>query len=181
MGYYGRSVYRGDFRAVRSGRVGGGIMRQGFHPAMLQRGDFLDDLGGVLGKVGGYIDKGLEHLPVVGRIVGAADKAFQLIAPHPALAPPSTLPALPKIGAGGGGFSIMPVGKPTTMRPTKNPFAEAERSPGARRRMNPLNVKALRRSLRRADGFMKVAKHFVKILKPGHHVALKHQVHHKKK
>jgi len=40
---------------------------------------------------------------------------------------------------------------------------------GVRRRMNVLNPKALRRSLRRANGFINFANSVLKVTKPGHH------------
>src|SRR4051812_2476903 len=85
MGYYGRSMYRGDF----------------YRGA---RGDWLDDLGGVLGTVGGTIEKGLSFIPGVSKVLSASNAAFnRTVAPvmpaHPALGSPSV---------GGGGLSLSP-------------------------------------------------------------------------
>lgn len=184
MGYYGHSVFRGDYRSAHRMQ---GVRAQGFHPVML-RGDFLGDLGAFAGKLGGYIDKGMQYLPLVGGAVTAYNTAFgkTVTAPgHPALSSPQVggggLPALPALPARGGAVQMVKQRGYAGGTPNNTPAQRREdrNDGGTRRRMNVLNVKALRRSLRRADGFLNVAKKFVKVIKPGHHVQLKEH-HHKK-
>jgi len=77
-------------------------------------------------------------------------------APAPVAPPASMFPQFPSPIRGRPGSLRLPAGRPATRLPGE---------PGRRRRMNPLNVKALRRSTRRLAGFQREAKKVEKQLR----------------
>lgn len=111
------------------------------------RGDpgILSSLGSVLGGV-------VSSLVPGGSIITSAVRA---LAPKPSQAPIRSMPAAPggmRIPQFGGG-QITP--KPMTYNKQGQLVAK-------RRRMNVTNAKALRRAIRRTDGFVKLAKRALK-------------------
>lgn len=168
MGYYGRSIYRGDF----------------YRGA---RGDFLDDLGGVLGDIGGTIGNVLSFVPGVSKVLNASNQSYnRTMTPHPALQSP---------GVGGGGLTPLPSMGPNVVIPgvgagrVKLGKGKSGSRPidimangGGHRRMNACNPKALRRALRRTGAFMHFAKKYVKLVHPKVHVEMRARPlkHHKK-
>lgn len=163
MGYYRRSMYRGDYR-----------------------GDLMDEVGAWAGRLGGAIDKASQFVPLVGGAVKAYNRTFSSsVAPlpqHPAMtAPGRTTPNLPPLsiqmvrqkGVKGG----TPNNTPAQRREDRN-------DGGGRRRMNACNPKALRRAMRRTAAFMGFAKKYVKLVNPKAHVEMRHHPakhhHHKK-
>ena len=149
MGYYRGDYYRGD---------GGNYYR----------GDpFLGAVVGSLvgraaGRIGGFVGR---------RVAGAARRAVPILRE----AVPSTIAGAAGYAAGQragtmtaesllGPLDVGPGGRTSTKRERavrKILGVGGERSP---RRMNPLNPKALRRALRRAEGFEKFAKRTVNAL-----------------
>lgn len=166
MGYYGHSMYRGDYRTRA-------------------RGDWLDDVGGAIGKVGGYISKVEGAIPIVGKIVNAYNTSFGKTIAAP------TMPAHPALGAPGLAVNLPPLGTQMVAQrgvrggtPNNTPAQRREdrHDRGGYRRMNPCNPKALRRAMRRTSAFMGFAKKYVKLVHPKVHVEMRHHPlkHHKK-
>lgn len=144
MGYYrgdGNNYYRGDY----------------------YRGDpFLAALaGGVIGKVAGRVGgaigrgiarlggsgavrRGMEQLPGVGVGIAAEQVRNRLT---------SSIPSLGPIGTPGGGSGMMEL-----------PLIGGKKK---YRKMNVTNPKALKRALRRAEGFEKLARRTVNALRSG--------------
>jgi len=163
MGYYFKSQYRGDFYRRPRGDY------------YAQRGDFWDDLvsgvsdvaggiGSALGTVGGAV---LRQLPSV----FAKPYEQKLLAGGPAPELGATNIIGPTVGRPPASFMIQGTGNPT--RPSQQTLtipAARRGTTGARRRMNPLNLKALRRGLRRAAGFQRIAQDVLKLTRPGVHV-----------
>lgn len=158
MGYYGASSYRGDYY-----RGDYYLQRRG------PRGDLLDWLGGVAGNV-------------VTSIFGpAAPKA----GPAPALMPMPMLPMLPKFAGGGGGSSggggvsgeaggVATAAAIRAAEAAGGIYLGKGGCPGGgghHRRINPLNPKALRRALRRAEGFKHFAQKTLRLVGEKKHIA----------
>lgn len=99
---------------------------------------FFGSLGGILGKVAGFIPG------PIGTIAGVLGGAGGGGGRKPSGSIPSFMP---------GGSPLGPMGGPRA-----GPAAGMGRSIKKRRRMDPLNVKALRRSTRRLAAFQKEAK-----------------------
>jgi hypothetical protein len=163
MGYYFKSQYRGDFYRRPRGDYYGA------------RGDLWDDITGAVGQVAGVVKSGWESL-------------FPASLGGPARAPEL---AAATLGASQLGLTV-PSPKQFALRaaPTTTPAAKATLvakylkggGNGGHRRMNVLNPKALRRSLRRANGFINFANSVLKVTKPGHHaVSFKKPTGRKKK
>lgn len=173
MGYYGRSMYRGDF----------------YRGA---RGDFLSDFGTFAGKLGGVIDKGMQYIPAVGGIVTAYNTAFgkatsNAPAPapaHPALSSPGLTTNLPALSPFPGVQMVAQPGYKGGTRVADNAHTvRGLMQEGRHRRMNPCNPHALRRAMRRSAAFMGFAKKYVKLIAPHKHVEMRHAPlkHHKKR
>ncbi len=177
MGYYFKSQYRGDFYRRPRGDYYG------------QRGDFWDDLvsgvsdvaggiGSALGTVGGAV---LRQLPTV----FAQPYERRLLGSGPPMTPElaATNIAGPTITNPPSSFLARRSGNPT--RPGQStitiPAMRHGAGGGGRRRMNPLNLKALRRGLRRAAGFQRIAQDVLKLTRPGVHVAGFRKQHTKRK
>lgn len=121
-------------------------------------------LPGIFGKIGGGI------LKVAGAALGLRSAGPNAVG---AGAPPQTAAFLPR-GTGSGGLRIPAgntraadalirqlTGEPDFGDVRSGASTTAPRRFGARRRMNPLNLRALRRSDRRLEAFAKIAKRYV--------------------
>ena len=180
MGYYTTSQYRGDFYRRPRGDFYG------------QRGDLWDDISGwagaALSKVGGGIvgaipglsslfSGGARQSPELSAAAPGAGNVAMLGPVSPFALPPAGVPGatgLDRFGtAGRGGITLRGPANPpaatTTIIPAFSPMGGQASGGGTHRRMNVLNPKALRRSLRRANGFLNFANSVLKVTKPGHH------------
>lgn len=181
MGYYKQSVYRGDY--YRGAR---GDYYQG------ARGDFLDDLlsgaGSVLGAVGkGVVTASGQMLSEAARgafnLAGGAPPGFSATVPG-STGTPATMtgrsPVLARLPSMGAGASMVPQpGYPVPQMGTIwrhghyyfGPVRTAHRKVDswqvkARRSMNVCNMRALRRALRRSEGFKHLAMRTIRLLDP---------------
>jgi len=127
------SYYRGDY--YRAGR--GDYYRP--------RGDWL---GGITGAIGGFLTGGFGGA-VIGAVKGATNKKGGVSQVAGGLV------------AQGGGIGPVVV-NPGAILPGGKPFIE--RMPGERKykRIDPTNVKALRRAIRRQGAFMAVVKRTIR-------------------
>jgi hypothetical protein len=150
MGYYQGAV-KGDFYAGTRGDPG-----------------FFSFLGkvakGALGLAtglmpgGSAIQKVMTRVPAIGKVGGIVTRAGGVLAKHPVLT---------AAGAAGAGMAMGGVGR--------HPAAAGMAHPGVagmrrRRRMRVTNVKALRRSIRRCQGFAKLATRVLHFTSPRRHV-----------
>lgn len=114
-------------------------------------------LGGFLRAIGG----GLRRIaPIAGRVIGGLTGVSIPRAPmgHGS----SGIPAVPRIGTGGGIVLSPGTPRPPALVLPRPGFGTGggvtvTGTPRRRRRINPLNPRALRRSLRRIEGFRKFA------------------------
>jgi hypothetical protein len=133
------------------------------------QGDYYQ-AGGFLGSIGKALGGAVRGL-VTGGPIGAITGAASALIKRPSVTP---IPATGMALVGGGGQPmIAPV-------PGVVGFAQRVIPGGAsgfeyrrRRRMNPLNIKALRRALRRAKGFERQAKRVGSFFQPGKTYRLK--------
>lgn len=138
MGYYRGDYYRGDY----------------------YRGDpFLGALAGAaIRKVGGAVIRaGARVLGATGaKTVGGGLARVAGAAGTVAAAAPIIQMAAPRAGSGSAPIQLGPLGiDPTSALPGGQPlFTWGKKK---RRKINPLNPKALRRALRRTEGFEKMA------------------------
>ncbi len=125
-----------------------GYYRGDYYRGDYYRGDpFLGALAGAaIGKIGGAIGRG------IGRLAGRVS--------------PRTVQRVTDIGGGLGAGFAAGRGQPISLAPISMPGAgpgtaivvrEKDKDGKRSRRMNPLNPRALRRALRRAEGFEKFA------------------------
>lgn len=148
---------------------------------------FLSGLGGVLKSVGPYIAAAgtvaAEVLPAIYRT--GTSGAAQAPAAGPTAAPVMAKPSmkgtslvqkvenvLDPRALGGPGFG-------TAKKKTIKVHPDGTMTVHHHRRMNPCNIHALRRSLRRANAFTRIAKRVLHVTMPKHHVSAFKQ--HKKK
>jgi len=196
MGYYTNSQYRGDFyRRPRGDFYGqrGDFWDDisGFAGAALQKVG-----GGIVGAIPGLstlFSGGARQAPELSAAAPGAGTVAMIGPTSPFLGSPGgpmfgsqglgaaadqAKAAWRKLVGGGGGTSIVPAGNPAAPRGAANQVVSAQSLQramdardfsGTRRRMNVLNPKALRRSLRRANGFINFANSVLKVTKPGHH------------
>ncbi len=170
MSYYGRGDYYrgsnyGDYYRGDPGLLSGlGKLIKGAAGATLGAlpgGQILTAGGKLLaGAVGGARGKAITRIPVTlptpGEFIGSFGAGLR--AKHPSLpVPDQPLPML--------GLPSQPYGGTTYGGlPMRGPLAGMAYGFGrSRRRMNVTNIRALRRALRRAEGFSKLARRFVKI------------------
>ena len=120
------------------------------------RGDYYQ--GGIFDvfkKVGGAL---LGNVPIVGQVYRGVSTAKRLLGggqPQAGTQPRPTIPVMqPPWQAAGGRGAV--VGKPG------QPYKDVYAMPRRRRRMNVTNDKALRRAIRRTQGFVKLAKKALK-------------------
>jgi len=184
MGYYTTSQYRGDFYRRPRGDFYG------------QRGDLWDDISGwagaALSKVGGGIvgaipglsslfSGGARQSPELSAAAPGAGNVAMLGPVSPFALPPAGVPGATSLGrfgtAGTGGIRLTgpanptPAGRATIATSSRDlqRAMDGRDFSGTRRHMNVLNPKALRRSLRRANGFINFANSVLKVTKPGRH------------
>jgi hypothetical protein len=167
MPYYQGDFYRGDYY---------GQGDPGFFSflgkAVKSVAGFIPGVGGLVAKAAGAIipvSKGASVPRQIGRIAGTAVSA---IARHPVL---SAAGAAGAIGAMGASRAVM--GMPSAMgghramrgTPGEKGFHQSKKHPGVwvrNRRMNVCNPRALRRSIRRAHGFAKLAMRTIHLVHP---------------
>jgi hypothetical protein len=148
----------------------------GYYQGDFYRGDpgFLSFLGGALKTVGGFIPGVGGIVSNIGEKIGAAGAkkattaivkagetsllkragagAKQIIAKHPVLSAAGAAGAV-GLAAGAAGSRLL----------------RGRSGGGGHRRMNPCNVKALRRAIRRAHGFERIAKKVMRFSSPHKH------------
>lgn len=105
------------------------------------RGGIFSAIGKVAGRAGGLIGKAGRFIPGISTGIAVAETARGLLPKKKVTS--STSGARPKPGIEGTIERLLPFGETGYIR---------------RRRMNVANVKALRRAIRRAHGFSKLAK-----------------------
>lgn len=114
--------------------------------------------GGIFGSIGKFLGGAAK------KIIGATPVGRVAQAVIPALAAPPVVQGLPPLkpvpGLGGTISRILPGGESGYMV-------------AKRRRINPLNIKALRRAMRRAKGFEKQARRVGSFFSPGKSYRLK--------
>jgi hypothetical protein len=168
MGYYFKSQYRGDFYRRPRGDYYGA------------RGDLWDDITGFASSTAKALGQGADYVKT----------AWGSLFP-PSLGGPARAPELAAAGLGPSQVALtvpsppqFKLSAPTTKAAAQTLAATYLKSGGngGHRRMNVLNPKALRRSLRRANGFINFANSVLKVTKPGHHaIAFKKPTGRKKK
>lgn len=129
------SYYRGDYYRPR-----GDYYRQG-------RGDWL---GGITGAIGGFLTGGWGGA-VIGGAKGALGKKGT-----------ASQVAGGLVAQGGGGIMGPVVVNPGAILPGGKPFIERLGAERKYKRIDPTNVKALRRAIRRQGAFMAVVKRTIK-------------------
>jgi hypothetical protein len=154
MSYYQGDFYRGDPGFFGSlGKVFRGV---------------ASSVAGFIPAVGGIASKVLSKLPVGAR--GAIEASGRAIIKHPVLTGAGAAGVIGAVGAGSmihrapGGGAIMPGGGGIPMR-----GFHVSRKTGRvvkNRRMNPCNGRALRRAIRRAHAFERMAKHVIGFSSP---------------
>ena len=118
-------------------------------------GNVAKTVGGFIPGVGGIVSKAGELLSRVGapkllpEIAGMGSKVGKAIIKHPGITAAGTA----AVGAGVGA-ALMHMGRKGVM------------IKGRRRRMNPCNGRALRRAIRRAHAFERIAKHVIGFSSP---------------
>jgi len=138
MGYYRGDYYRGDY--YRGDPFIGGLIARG-----------VGMVAGALGR------KAVTRTAAAAGAVAAGVPVVQTVARQ--------LPAAPA-GASGPPIRLGPIGiDPRSALPGGQPFVTM--GVRKRRRMNVLNPRALKRALRRAEGFEKIAKRTVNALHTG--------------
>ncbi len=154
MSYYQGDFYRGDFYqgdpgffSFLSGLASKGAKLAGFASPALPGAGILARGGGALAKFGA------KHPALSGAIM----RGGALIRKHPVL---SAAGAAGTLGALGGGAGVMGA--------RRGQMGAAGAMPGMRRRrrMRVTNPKALRRAIRRAEGFSKLARRVLRFTHP---------------
>jgi hypothetical protein len=152
MGYYQGDFYRGARGDPGIGSFLGGLVKSavGFIPGV---GPILSKAAGMLGgKSTAIVARELPKLPASGMAsVGSAivKRGMGVVKKHPVLTGAGAAGLL-GIGAGALGEHMLRGGA----------------SGRKRRRMNPCNARALRRAIRRAHSFEKLAKHIIGFSSP---------------
>lgn len=147
--YYRGDYYRGDpFIGPLIAAVGGVATK--VLPALVKKG--VSSVGNILRKPG----VGTAIATVGGVAGGRASSGGALLPPPPPFANGGSM--VPRPGIKGKIQRLLPFGETGYYR---------------RRRMNPANVKALRRAIRRAQGFERLAKQVGRFLQPGKNYQLK--------
>jgi hypothetical protein len=144
VGYYQGDYYRGDYYRGDPGFLS--FLGKGLGAV----GGFLPGVGGIVSKIGGA----LARVKSSGAMVRATEtlaKGRAIVAKHPVL-------------SAAGAAGVLTAGTLAGRRLARGRAV----APGMRRhkRMNPCNVKALRRAIRRAHGFEKVAKRVMRFSSP---------------
>lgn len=153
MGYYKQSRYRGDFYRGARGDFYRGA-----------RGDFLDDLLSGAGSVLGG---------AVGKLLPAAFGSSPIAATVPgSTGTPATIPQMTQTfkGVSVGGANGVQIGS-TSRSQILQSTLRAAGIHKHHRRMNPLNPRALRRAISRAEHFKKFAARTLKLVHDKRHVA----------
>ena len=154
MGYYQGDFYQGDFYRGYRGDPGffsflGGLAKTA--------AGFIPGVGGVASKAlaliphgGGAIAKsGIGTMAKAGLGKMSASKLGRAVIKHPVL---SAAGAAGAVGLGAGALAGRAMGRGGGMR--------------KRRRMNPCNIHALRRSIRRAHSFSRIARKVLRFTSP---------------
>lgn len=139
MPYYSGDYYRGDYyRGDNYGYAAGGIF-------------------GTIGKFLGGAAKTIIKASPIGGIATAAAPTLFGGPMSPLAAPGGGIPARPAPGIGGTISRILPGGDSGYRSTVGYHWSEKLGKWVKNRHMNPLNVKALRRSGRRVKGFLRIA------------------------